>query len=140
MDKVKEEATAAGGRRGTFVQTPANRAAAQTFAVAVAVDAGVVERRRERASGRLWYWLSTVRKLSRCAGGRRFDKVKEEATATGGRRGTFVEMPATHAAAPPFAAALIEEKSPGRCQGFSFGTARTPYFFFGMYRSVIVPS
>jgi hypothetical protein len=31
-------------------------------------------------------------------------------------------------------------KSPGRCQGFSFGAARAPYFFFGMYRSVIVPS
>ncbi len=31
-------------------------------------------------------------------------------------------------------------KSPGRCQGFSFVKARAPYFFFGMYRSVIVPS
>ncbi|MEQ3436386.1 hypothetical protein STENO_000489 [Stenotrophomonas maltophilia] len=31
-------------------------------------------------------------------------------------------------------------KNPGKCRGFSFGTAQAPYFFFGMYRSVIVPS
>ena len=70
LDKVEEEATAKGGRRGTFVQTPATRAAAQTFAVAVAVDAGVVERRRERASGRLWHCsrLSASRAAARVAG------------------------------------------------------------------------
>ena len=84
---------------------------------------------------------STFRKPSRCAGGRRLDKVKEEATAAGGRRGTFVQTPATRAPAPPLAVTPNEEtKNPGRCRGFSFGTARAPYFFFGMYRSVIVPS
>ena len=172
LDKVMEEATTAGGRRGTFVQTPATCAAAQTFAVAVAVDAGVVERWRERglaanvprrrpaavtssftshpapapsacqASRRPRHWLSTTRKPSRCVGGRRLDKVKEEATAAGGRRGTFVQTPATRAAARTLAMRVIEaqQKNPGRCRGFSFGTARAPYFFFGMYRSVIVPS
>ncbi|CRX67488.1 unnamed protein product [Stenotrophomonas maltophilia] len=64
-----------------------------------------------------------------------------EATAAGGRRGTFVQMPATRAAARTLATASNEEtKSPGRCQGFSFVKAQAPYFFFGMYRSVIVPS
>jgi hypothetical protein len=142
LDKVKEEATAAGGRRGTFVQTPATCAAAQTFAVTVAVDAGVVERWRERglaanvprrrpaavtssftshpapapsacqASRRPRQWLSTTRKPSRCVGGPNARNESDRSST----------------------------KNPGRCRGFSFGTARAPYFFFGMYRSVIVPS
>ncbi len=48
LDKVKEEATAAGGRRGTFVQTPATRAVARTLAMTATADAGWVERWRER--------------------------------------------------------------------------------------------
>ncbi|MFE3972087.1 hypothetical protein, partial [Stenotrophomonas sp. YIM B13575] len=76
-----------------------------------------------------------------CAGGRRFDKVKEEATAAGGRRGTFVEMPAARAAALQLAKIRNgEAKKPRQCRGFLFAKARAPYFFFGMYRSVIVPS
>ncbi|MBO1747112.1 hypothetical protein, partial [Stenotrophomonas indicatrix] len=80
------------------------------------------------------------------AGGRRFDKVKEEATAEGGRRGTFVEMPAARAAARTLAVGMIEDsrrrptKNPA-CAGFfvSPGMARR-YFFLGRYRSVMVPS
>ncbi|MBN5142745.1 hypothetical protein JY471_09420, partial [Stenotrophomonas maltophilia] len=52
---------------------------------------------------------STFRKPSRCAGGRHFDKVKEEATAAGGRRGTFVEMPATRAVARTLAMTTAED-------------------------------
>ncbi len=92
-----------------------------------------------------WRCGWTVRTPSRCVGGRRLDTVKEEATAAGGRRGTCVQMPATRAAALKLATTVTEatNKKPGFRRAFRFtghGPAQAPYFFFGMYRSVIVPS
>jgi hypothetical protein len=95
-----------------------------------------------------WRCGWTVRTPSRCVGGRRLDTVKEEATAAGGRRGTCVQMPATRAAARKLATTVTEateatNKKPGFRRAFRFtghGPAQAPYFFFGMYRSVIVPS
>ncbi len=180
LDTVKEEATAAGGRRGTCVEMPAACAAARTLAITQAAIAGSwsarwrerrlhanVPRRRPvavtssftshaapspsacQASTRLLNWLCwSVRTPSRCVGGRHLDTVKEEANAAGGRRGPGVQLPATRAAARKLATTVTEateatNKKPGFRRAFRFtghGPAQAPYFFFGMYRSVIVPS